>query len=350
MAWEVPISRAGTIVAMVWVVSLSPLEAAAGLTHASRDGTASSVRLATAEPRLARAASASRPPRPDGYFRLRPEGSWSSLPGGRTCANRIRSSRWEPRPQNHDPNHTMPEAADVAASFAARPRSSGEGTYAKRWDDWLLPRVRGHFTGRTDEIIQWAACRWGLSDNMLRAIVFRESTWFQYETFPSGRCVLQYGCGDMFSTDTADSRTYCDGLDAVGGYDYQADFGAGNCPQTFSIAGVMSWEDPAWVAPNPPWDGNQNGAFPFNRDSTAFALEYLASYLRGCYEGWVRWLHPEGGGIWGCVGSWYSGDWHSAGANGYIRRVKATIARRTWLDPGFPDITPGCDPTYGCPS
>jgi hypothetical protein len=37
---------------------------------------------------------------------------------------------------------------------------------------------------------------------------------------------------------------------------------------------------------------NQNGTFPFNRDSTAFALDYLGSLIRGCCEGWVTWLDP----------------------------------------------------------
>jgi len=185
---------------------------------------------------------------------------------------------------------------------------------------------------------------------MLRGIAVRESTWFQYETYPSGRCVLEYGCGDMFSASTTDSEVYCDGLTALGGRDYQTDFGSGICPKTFSIVGVMSWEDPAWVAPAPPWEANQNGTFPFNRDSTAFAVDYLGSYLRGCYEGWVKGLHPTGGDIWGCVGSWYSGDWHSSAADGYIRRVRNEISNHTWLDAGFANITPGCDPTYGCPT
>ena len=48
------------------------------------------------------------------------------------------------------------------------------GAYKKRWDSWLLQRVTGHYTGRTDEIFQWAACKWGISDNVLRAIAVRE--------------------------------------------------------------------------------------------------------------------------------------------------------------------------------
>jgi hypothetical protein len=72
----------------------------------------------------------------------------------------------------------------------------------------------------------------------------------------------------------------------------------------------MSWEDPAW-GHVPTFAGNQNGTFPFNRDSTTFAVDCLGSFLRGCYEGWVNWLGPSGD-IYGCVGFWYAGDWHSA--------------------------------------
>jgi hypothetical protein len=106
----------------------------------------------------------------------------------------------------------------------------------------------------------------------------------------------------------------------------------------------MSWEAPSWGE----MSDNQNGAFPFNRDSTAFAVDYAASYLRGCYEGWVRWLAPAGD-LWGCVGSWYSGDWHSSAANGYISRVQNEINQLTWLSASWPSDRPGCRSTYGCP-
>ena len=69
--------------------------------------------------------------------------------------------------------------------------------------------------------------------------------------------------------------------------------------------------------------------FPFSRNSTAFAVDYVGSYLRGCYEGWQHWLRETGtptyaaGDMWGCVGAWFSGDWHSAGATRYLARVRA---------------------------
>jgi hypothetical protein len=213
----------------------------------------------------------------------------------------------------------------------------------------LLQRVDGQFSGTTDEIFQWAACKWGLLDDVLRAIAVRESTWYQYEIYPSGRPVIDWGSGDMMPSGTSGSGTYCSEI-ARYGYDYQSDFGTGVCPQTFSIAGVMSWEAPAWGQ----LAGNQNGTFPFNRDSTAFALDYVASYLRGCYNGWARWLKDSGnytaGDIWGCVGSWYAGNWHSYDANGYIGRVQNELRNFTWLRADWPSIRPSCRAPYGCPA
>ncbi len=113
---------------------------------------------------------------------------------------------------------------------------------------------------------------------MLRAIAVRESTWYQYLTYPSGRPVTDWGSGDMISTPTADTTTFCN---ALATYGYQKDYGTGICPKTFSIVGVMSWEAPSWGQ----MPDNQNGAFPFNRNSTAFAVDYLAAHVRGCYEG-----------------------------------------------------------------
>jgi hypothetical protein len=293
------------------------------------------------------------PPPQSGYFHLRGAGTWSSLPGGRACAAKVHRSSWEPRPLNHVPNAVIPGRAKVRAAFAARPRAVG-GSYAARWDTWLLPRVSGAYTGKTDEIFQWAACKWGLPDNLLRAIAVRESTWYQYPTYRSGACVVDWGCGDIFDAASSPSSLYCNGIAKIGGYDYQADFAAGICPKTFSIAGVMSWQDPAWG----PMKANQNGTFPFNRNSTAFAVDYLGSDLRGCIEGWERWL-VEGAGfkllsakqrMWGCVGAWYAGDWHSAAADGYIARVRRAWLDHVWLTPTFATIRPPCASAGGCVS
>jgi hypothetical protein len=246
----------------------------------------------------------------------------------------------------------------------------------------LLARVDGQFTGTTDEILQWAACKWGLPDDLIRADAVVESTWFQYLHFANdgsfggggGSCYWNRGCGDAFSSPTTDSTTYCQGIAGAGltsstVHDYQLDpvtsSGGypytpqrGMCPKTFSILGIMSWDNPAWEAPYPAYPGNQNGTFPFTRDSTAAAADYWGAYMRGCYEGWESWLKNTGAGsyapgdIWGCIGSWYSGAWHDSAADSYIAQVQTEDNNHTWLTSSFDDSQQeySCDPKYGCPT
>jgi len=238
----------------------------------------------------------------------------------------------------------MPDKSAVLASWKSHSRSQ-EGTYDPRYDSWLLARVDGQMTGTTDEIFQWAACKWGLPDNLLRGVAFRESTWYQYLTYPTNRCVTDYGCGDIPSGPSAQLATYCSRI-AEFGYDYRPDYtaiGPGVCPRTFSIAGVMSYD--GW---RPDWADTQNGTFPFSRDSTAFAVDYMASSLRGCYEGWVWWLTRTSGDLMGCVGDWYAGDWHSAKGDAYARAVQEAMDTRPWLGADFA-WKPGCSQKYGCP-
>jgi hypothetical protein len=277
------------------------------------------------------------PPPPGGTTSLQPVGSWSSLPSGSRCARQVPASSWEPRPENRVPNHTLVDPEAVRAAFEASPRSIGHA-YAARWDTWLLPRVDGAFTGTTDQILQWAACKWGLPDDLLRAIAVRESTWYQGLTFEDGSCVPSRGCGDE-----VDDPAWCR---------YISRFGpayASPCPSTFGIVGVKSRN--AVDA----WPDHHNGTFPFNRDSTAFAADYLGAVLRGCYEGWVTWLlHVgaayEAGDLHGCVGLWFAGEWHSAAADGYAARVGAEQRTKPWLSEAFWAKQYACDPVSGCPS
>jgi hypothetical protein len=215
--------------------------------------------------------------------------------------------------------------------------------------------VDGHFTGTTDEIFQWGACKWGLPDDLLRAIAVRESNWHQYDTYRKGRCLVHFGCGDTFDAATPAANVYCAAV-AQDGYDYRPDFRDRACPKTFSIVGVMSWQDPDWGR----YPDNQNGTFPFNRDSTAFAVDYLGASLRGCVQGWELWLADSGasatgdapyrpGDLFGCVGSWYAGEWRTPAADGYIERVRDEMRAKPWLRPGWRTVGPPCRKGLGCP-
>ncbi|MGZ4477021.1 MAG: hypothetical protein ACXVW2_00250 [Nocardioidaceae bacterium] len=307
------------------------------------------VSLADAGPSGPTGVMVTSPPSRAGYFHTLPAGSWSRLPGDQACADRVHQSGWEPRPDNYGPNHQMPDAAAVHRAFAARPVASGK-SYRPVWDRWLLQRVDGQYTGTTDEIIQWAACKWGISDNLLRAMAVQESTWNNHLVYRTGRCVPDRGCGDVVQTPSRATRVFCNGIGAHG-HDYQVDYGPGRCPETFGMMGVKSWQAPQWG----PMPGNQNGTFPFNRDSTAFSADYLAAQLRGCYEGWETWLgHTSAGGyrpgrLWGCVGAWYAGAWLTPAARGYVDGVRSKLAARVWLDPRWDKEKTACSSQFGCP-
>ena len=63
----------------------------------------------------------------------------------------------------------------------------------------LYSRVTGNFTGTTDEIIQWASCKWGFDEDVIRAQTAKESWWFQrnggdFTTDPT-RCAPGHGFG-----------------------------------------------------------------------------------------------------------------------------------------------------------
>lgn len=242
-----------------------------------------------------------RPPPPGGYLSLRPVGSFASLPDDATAATRVHRSGWEVRPGNARYNHTIPPR------LALQPVDAADHAYDPRWNTYILGRMTGNFTGTTDEIFQWAAAKWGLPDNLIRAVAYKESDWYQ-----SNR-------GDFVENPA----------ECPPGY-------RSPCPVTFGIAGTRSTSWP--------------GVFPWNRDSTAAAVDVLGGWLRGCYEGWVWWLRDHGnrsrgvyhaGDIWGCVGAWYSGDWHDgsisqqgSGEN-YIHRVQHWYEARPWRQPGF---------------
>lgn len=213
------------------------------------------------------------------YFATLPPGA--TLPSGAECAARVRRSSWEPRPENAQANqtrgHYVSEALIDGASDAFNAR--------------ITPRIDGDFTGTTDEIIQWGACKWGFDEDTVRAVAVVESWWRQSTVGDSG---ASYGLLQVRTT-------------------------------------------------------VHTGTFPLARDSVAYNVDYSLAWRRACYEGEFTWMNDAGkhggyakGDEWGCVGAWFSGDWYDgdenvpySGALPYIKEVKQRRAERTWTLPDF---------------
>lgn len=246
-------------------------------------------------------ASVYMPPPPEssiaGGFVTLPPGA--ALPGEKECAARVHLSSWEPRPDNMTANQSVPTAQQIAQ---LAPWGPAMGDDAKA--DALRKQISGNFTGTTNEIIQWVACKWGIDENIVRAEAIAESSWHQSQQ------------GD-YTTD----HSYC----PPGTWD-----GSG-CYQSYGILQLK------WYYFQDTW--------PMSRDDTAFNAEYVYGVIRACYDGWTTYLadyppvagYPpyHAGDIWGCLGRWYSGRWYDQGAIHYINTVKSDLAQKDWLQPGF---------------
>ena len=219
-----------------------------------------------------------------GNFTMLPPGV--ALPTEAQCAARVHLSSWEPRPDNYAANHRVPTAQQIAGMEAWNANIG----YDPRADS-LRKQIAGNFTGTTDEILQWTACKWGIDVNIARAEAVAESYWHQSQM------------GDLTT-----NQSQCP----------PGTWNGKNCYQSYGILQIKYIYS--------------KGEWPMSRDDTAFSAEYMYGVLRACYEGWTTYLYNSkplpgyanyhAGDIWGCVGRWFSGSWYDQGAIDYINAVK----------------------------
>jgi autotransporter family porin len=218
---------------------------------------------------------------PAGYFGW--VGVGGSLPSDAACAGAVRRGGAEIRPGNTGYN---------ATTWAAN-----SGTY---------PRATGNFTGTTDEVIQWAACKWGFDEDTLRAQVAKESYW------------TQTNLGDWTSN----------AANCAPGHPIGADGRGGQCPESVGLMQVRT----AYF----------RDAIDGSLRSSAYNLDVALNAWRKCYEGEDTWLNTVergraygAGDAWGCIGKWFSGRWYTADATSYIAAVQGYLSQRIWENPGF---------------
>ena len=218
------------------------------------------------------------PPPTSGRFETLPVGA--TLPSGSVCAALVRSVP-EVRPENAGPNNLR-----------------GNASNANNRTDWSeFDRVDGNFAGTTDEIIQWAACKWGIDEDIARAQVVKESFWYQSANGDNGE---SWGLGQV--RDTAHQSAFEYSVNA--------------------------------------------------RTSSAYNLDYTYASWRACYEGVYTWLNTVergatygAGDAWGCTGVWFSGRWYTDAAIRYIEGgdtggygdigVRQHFQARTWETASF---------------
>ena len=180
----------------------------------------------------------------------------------------------ETRPDNAADNQRVPSSAQIA--------------YFRAHDDSMpasyLERIDGNYTGSTDQIIQWAAYKWGLDPELLRAVASVESWWHMFTVGDEGNA---YG---LFQVD---ARYHC-------------------CED-------LATED------------------------TAFNADYYGAIIRSYYDGTQTWLNTvtgngkpyRRGDLWNSVGYWAAGRWDIATGQEYVDKVKADLTAQVWRQPNF---------------
>jgi hypothetical protein len=210
-------------------------------------------------------------PPPSQHFATLPPGS--ALPSGAQCAAQVRP------------------ATEIRLDNATANNNRGSRANANTRTDWSgFNRVDGDFAGTTDQIIQWAACKWGIDEDIVRAQAIKESYWHQSSIGDNG--------------------------------------------DSFGITQVRSSAHPS--------------AFQFSvnaKNSTAYNLDYTYASWRACYEGVYTWLNTvehngtyAAGDVWGCVGLWFSGRWY-VNIDAYLNQPGDSVhwhyTNKTWLTAAF---------------
>lgn len=237
----------------------------------------------------------SKPPAAPAHFTTLPPGA--KLPTEAQCATWVRAHPFkENKHANAKPNATKGHRVDGSLFNGDSPAAASR----------IAPRITGNFTGTTQTILRWTACKWGIDEDVVYAQAAIES-WWQQNTL-----------GDWDSDATA----------CPPGHGPGADGQAGQCPQSYGVL------QDRWPYMKPGWPG-------FGR-STAMAADVAYAFWRSCFEGYETWLNTvergrayKSGDLWGCVGRWFSGRWHTAAAEGYVTRVKGYLSQRIWTTPDF---------------
>jgi len=203
-----------------------------------------------------------------------------ALPTGEACARLVRQhSLPETHPENQAPN-TRPGGPSVLIDGAEGFR-----------EDALAARITGDFSGSTEDILRWAACKWGFDEDITRSRAWTESSW---------------------SMLTAGDRSSEDWVCALLGL-------SAPCAQSYGLLQVKGTI--------------HEGTYPASVESTAWGVDYAMAWQRACFEGAFTWLSSQGyqaGDVEGCVGAWYSGEWYDAPASRYIAEVARNLEARPW--------------------
>lgn len=210
----------------------------------------------------------------------------------------------ELRPQNFAANNYVPSNAQLRAFRSAR-TAQGQSILTE------FPEYR-YVTGRpglhnpsTDDLIQWAARKWGIPTGVFRAQIYFESLDTQ---------------GLQNDKATVSPRDYSR-------YPRQSRITPYQVYQTIGISQIK-WDPSNKLNP---------GTEPLRWKSTAWALDFSAATVRYYYDGECSWCGRDyrKGQPWQSIGAYNAPvPWlNNAKRAWYIQSVQSTLRNRPWLPP-----------------
>lgn len=262
--------------------------------------------------------SPSSTPTPVGRFTTL--GYKATLPSESTCTAIVNASPTAERIPGNNAFNIPPSG--IPASFYINPTpTKGDSDSVADFQG-----VSGNFTGSTDDIIRWAACKYGVDEDVIRAQGITESHWDQGEPgdkrTTKSQCV-QPGFTALWNTTIT-----------------EPDGSVVSCPnccwQSWSL-----WQTKVW---------DNDTTWPMMMQSTPFAADYRYADQRSCMNGnYAQYMASQGGNtyaadiaafkaggsnsrvLWGCIGTHYSGNWYDSGAQAYITETQNNLAAKAWM-------------------
>jgi hypothetical protein len=198
-----------------------------------------------------------------------------------------------PRPDAYCAARVQQYPERVAANATANTTIPPAGSDF-HWGPWVnqtpemaynFSKVDGNFSGTTDEILEWAACKWGMDQNIAKAEAMAESSWYQSTVGDNG--------------------------------------------DSYGILQVRAAPDGSPASANNGW-----GGYPWTQKSTALDADAQMAYLRAVYDG-QSYMGNGGNGspalkgdIWNAVSTWESGS--DTGPDSYTQEIQGYLTSQAW--------------------
>jgi hypothetical protein len=204
----------------------------------------------------------------------------------------------ETRPRNARRNARAPTRAELRAFRRARDSAGRTPSQYNPNFRYVTGGAAGHGLRSTDDIIEWAAYKWGVPANLVRAQMFMESGWS-----------MGY---------KGDRRDWAEPV--AERYPDRAVIDSDSVWESLGIAQIR-WRHTV------PWNA---GVEPLRWKSTGFAVDYSQALVRYYYDGYCDWCGSayRAGNAAGAYRAYFSGSW-TAGQD-YASGVRRTARSKPW--------------------